>query len=149
MTYIRGDVRELLLAGHTNREISRRLNVDPSVPARARTLLGLPTSKPGPRPAATVEDLFWRRAKPTRDGHMTGTGYHVNSNVPALRHGGRIHTAYRVAFRIANGRDPEGHAKPGCSVDGCVAPACQTDRATRAEERKIDRLHAAIFGGAS
>lgn len=146
MTYIRGDVRELVLAGHTNAEIARRLGVDPSTPARARTVLGLPQPRPGKRAAATAEDLFWRRVRPLNDGHMGWTGYHTTGDVPALRHGGRIHTAYRVGFRIAHGREPEGHVRPGCDRDGCVAPACQTDRVTRAEARKVDRLYAQIFG---
>lgn len=146
MTYIRGDVRELVLAGHTNAEIARRLGVDPSTPARARTVLGLPQPRPGKRAAASPEDLFWRRVRVRRDGHMEWTGYRDKTGVSGLRHGGRIHTAYRVAFRIAHGREPEGHVRPGCDRDGCVAPACQTDRVTRAEARKVDRLYAAIFG---
>ena len=145
MKYIRGDVRELLLAGHTNAEIARSLGVDPSTPARARAYLGLPQRKPGRQAAATAEDLFWRRVKPATGGHMEWTGYRANG-VPALRHGGRIHTAYRLAFRIANGREADGNVRPGCDRDGCVAPACQTDRASRAEARKVDRLYGAIFG---
>ncbi|MCI3153196.1 hypothetical protein ELQ39_15795 [Streptomyces sp. GB4-14] len=148
MTYIRGDVRELLLAGHTNAEIARRLGVDPSTPARARTVLGLPQPKPGRRPAATAEDLFWRRVKPVGD-HMVWTGYRNNSGAPSLRHGGRTLSAYRIAYRIATGREPDGYALPSCGREGCVKPGHHADRTDRAEARKVDQLYSAIFGGAA
>ncbi|MER7738860.1 hypothetical protein ABTX34_11135 [Streptomyces sp. NPDC096538] len=147
---IRADIVELLKAGHSDAAIARQLGVDRQCTvAPARAALGLPKHKPGPTPAGTPEDLFWKRAKPTDDGHMEWTGYRTRDGVPGLRHGGRIHTACRVAFRIANGRDPEGNVRPGCGRDGCVAPACQTDRLTRAEARKVDALYGAIFGTAS
>jgi hypothetical protein len=143
---IRPDVAELLRAGYSDRAIARQLNVDARVTvAPARAALGLPTAKPGRKPAATAEDLFWRRARPTNDGHMVWDGYRSKDGVPGLKHGGRFHTANRLAYRIANGRDPEGKALPSCGRDDCVAPACQTDRADRAEARKVDALYAAIF----
>ena len=149
MKYIRGDVRELLLAGHTDSEIVRRLGVDRSTPARARAFLGLPKRKPGPRPAATAEDLFWRRVKPTAGDHMEWTGYRNASGAPSLRHGGRNLSAYRLAYRMATGREPDGYALPSCGREGCVKPghhADHADRADRAEARKVDRLYDAIFG---
>ncbi|MGA5330980.1 hypothetical protein ACPCJT_20345 [Streptomyces griseoincarnatus] len=146
---IRADVAELLKAGLSDTAIARQLGVDRECTvAPARAALGLPKHKPGRTPASTPEDLFWRRVRPLDDGHMEWTGTRTNG-VPTLRHGGRVHTAYRVAFRIANGREPEGQAKPGCGRDGCVAPACQTDRITRAEARKVDALYGAIFGTTS
>lgn len=143
---IRADVAELLRAGHSNNAIARQLNVDAKTTvARTRAALGLPKAKPGYKAATSVEDLFWRRARPLDNGHMEWTGTRTNG-VPTVRHGGRAHTAYRLAFRIAHGREPDGHVRPGCGRDGCVAPACQTDRATRAEARKVDRLYSQIFG---
>ncbi|MGQ5576043.1 hypothetical protein [Streptomyces sp. ECR3.8] len=145
MTYIRGDVRELLLAGHTNAEIARRLGIHPSTPARARAYLGLPQRKPGRQAAATAEDLFWRRVKPDGD-HMAWTGYRNSTGAPSLRHGGRNLSAYRIAYRMATGREPDGYALPSCGRDGCVKPGHHADRADRAEARKVDALFGAIFG---
>lgn len=144
---VRADIAELLHAGYSNAAIARQLNVcAQTTVAPARTALGLPKVKSGYKPAATVEDLFWRRVKPTDDGHMEWGGYRTGDGVPGLRHGGRFHTAYRVSFRIGNGREPEGNAKPGCGRNGCVAPACQTDRVSRAKARELDRIYDAIFG---
>lgn len=142
---IRPDVAELLRAGHSDAAIARQLHVDKKTAAKAREALSLPKSKPGRRPAASAEDLFWRRVKPTDDGHMEWTGF-SSAGTPCLRHGGRNQTAYRVAYRIAKGREPEGKALPSCGLEHCVKPGHHADRADRAEARKVDNLFAAIFG---
>jgi hypothetical protein len=142
---IRPDVAELLRAGHPDRAIARQLNVDAKRVAKARTFLGLPKAKRGVKPAATPEDLFWRRVKPTDDGHMQWTGSHT-AGTPSMRHGGVVHTAYRVAFVIANGRDPEGYALPSCGHAHCVKPGHHNDRADRDREKRVDALYAGIFG---
>jgi hypothetical protein len=147
---VRADVAELLHAGYSDTAIARQLGVDRArTVAPARAALGLPKAKSGYKAAATPEDLFWRRVRPLGDGHMEWTGYRNNSGVPTLRHGGRCLSASRIAFRIANGREPEGHTRPNCGRDGCVAPACQADRVSRAEDRKVDVLYAAIFEASS
>lgn len=146
---IRADVAELLRAGYSDTAIARQLGVDRAkTVARARAALGLPKHKPGTTPAATPEDLFWRRVKPTDDGHMEWTGY-ITHTTPALRHNGHLITAYRVAFRIANGRNPEGYALPSCGRDGCVKPGHHADRVDRAREKRVDALYTGIFGVAS
>lgn len=150
---VRADVAELLRAGLSNRAIAFELHIDAKAVAAAREALGLPKTKPGRRPAATAEDLFWRRAKPTDDGHMVWGGYVTSDGVPGLRHGGSFHTAYRLAFRIATGRDPEGYALPTCDRTYCVKPGHQEDRVDRTnrvearlQERRVDALYGAIFG---
>lgn len=144
---VRADVAELLRAGYSDRAIGRQLNVDPvGTVAAARRVLGLPKHKSGVTPAATAEDLFWRRVKPTDDGHMDWVGYRNNSGAPSLRHGGRNLSAYRIAYRLAKGREPEGYALPSCGRDGCVKPGHHTDRADRAREKRVDALYAGIFG---
>ncbi|MFJ1869934.1 hypothetical protein [Streptomyces chartreusis] len=149
---IRADVAELLRAGHTNRAIAQQLHVDANGVGRARELLGLPKAKPGRKGAGSPEALFWQRAKPTEDGHMEWTGFYI-STTPGLRHGGKNQTAYRIAFRIANGRDPVGKALPSCGRARCVKPDHQTDQAdrdrARERERRVDDLYDAIFGADS
>ncbi|MEV0525996.1 hypothetical protein AB0I66_21405 [Streptomyces sp. NPDC050439] len=147
---IRADVAELLRAGLSDRAIGRELNVDATVTVRAtRQALGLPPARPGRKPAATPEDLFWRRTQPVGGGHFIWTGYRTTSrsgSVPTLRHGGRVHTAYRIAFRLKHGREPEGHVTVTCDRDGCVAPGHTEDRRIR---ERTNTTFAAIFGGAS
>ncbi|RMB85600.1 hypothetical protein [Streptomyces shenzhenensis] len=144
---VRADVAELLRAGLSDRAIARQLNVDPKkTVAPARAQLGLPKAKPGRKPAASAEDLFWKRVKPTADGHMEWTGYRTEEGTPGLKHGGRFHTAYRIAFRIAHGQDPWGYALPSCGRDHCVKPGHHADRDDRAREKQLDSLYFAIFG---
>lgn len=143
---VRADVAELLKAGHSDRAIARQLCVDYKAVAAARAALNLPKAKSGPKAASTAEDLFWRRVKPTDDGHMEWIGYRTKDGTPGLRHGGTFYTANRLAYRMATGRDPEGYALPSCGRDNCVKPGHHADRADRAEARKVDTLYAAIFG---
>ncbi|MFD4788279.1 hypothetical protein ACFWN1_14710 [Streptomyces sp. NPDC058459] len=146
MTAIRKDVADLLTAGHSDAYVARQLGVDPTATvAPARRALRLPKIKPGPKAAAAPEDLFWERVKRIDDGHMKWTGYRGKTGAPGLRYNGCFYTAARVAFRIAQGRDPEGYTLPVCGHDGCVAPDHQADRIIRAEARKIDALYASIF----
>lgn len=146
---VRADVAELLHAGYSNSAIARQLHLCARTVAAARTELGLPKAKSGYKAAATAEDLFWRRTKPTDDGHIEWAGYHSKDGTPGLKHGGRFYTAYRLAFQIANGREPEGYALPNCGRHGCVKPGHHADRAGRQQEQRVETLYEAIFGGAS
>ncbi|MFF8656773.1 hypothetical protein [Streptomyces huasconensis] len=147
---IRADIAELLHAGLSDRAIARQLSVDAKRTVRpAREALGLPRSRPGRKPAPTVEDLFWRRTQPVDGGHLLWTGARgaaSQGRCPFLRHGGRVHTAYRIAFRIKHGREPEGRVTPTCDRDGCVAPDHVEDR--RIRERTKSTFDA-IFGAVS
>lgn len=143
---IRADVAELLHAGLSDRAIARQLAVDAEKTVRpARKALGLPTSRPGRRPAATPEDLFWRRTQPVDGGHLIWTGYRQPQadGTPIFRHGGRHHSAYRIAFRLKHHREPAGRVTPTCERDGCVAPDHVEDR--RIRERTKSTFEA-IFG---
>lgn len=135
---VRADIAELLRAGHSDAAIARQLHVDKKTAAKGRATLGLPKSKPGKKPAASSEDLFWRRVKPTDDGHMEWTGF-SSAGTPCLRHGGRNQTAYRIAYRIANGRGPEGQALPSCGREHCVKPGHHEDRADREKRQQQER----------
>lgn len=148
---VRPDIAKLLRAGYSDRAIARQLSVDAvATVAPARAHLGLPKAKPGRKPAATPEDLFWRRVQPVDGDHLLWTGYINNGGAdgacPVLRHGGKLLTAYRVAFKIRHGRDPEGKVTPTCDRHGCVAPDHTEDRVIR---ERTKTTYAAIFGGAS
>lgn len=131
---VRPDVAELLHAGYGDRTIARQLGVSIGSVTRARTLLRLPKARRGHKPAATVEDMYWRRAQPLDDGHYQWTGHITNKGTPVVHFGGRsdrkVHTAYRIAYRIRHGTDPLGHVHPTCGRPGCVAPDHLTDSAT-------------------
>jgi hypothetical protein len=146
---VRADVVELLHAGYSDRAIARQLNVDPAkTVAPARAFLGLPKAKPGRKPAATPEDLFWLRVQPVDDGHILWTGHRQPAEsgaCPVFRHGGKIWSAYRVAFKIRHGREPEGKVTPTCDRNGCVAPDHTQDRRIRQSEKRVDALYDAIF----
>src|SRR5256885_5051734 len=109
---VRADAAELLRAGLSDSAVARQLNMCPRTVGKARAALGLPKHKRGIKPAATPEDLFWRRVRPTDDGHMEWTGYRDQSGLIGLRHDGRFYTAYRLAYLIATGREPKGYALP-------------------------------------
>lgn len=139
---IRADVAELLNAGHSNAAIARQLNLPIKTIVDHRTTLHIPPYRRGPRPAGSVEDLFWRRTQPTDDGHLLWDGYVHNGITPSLRYAGRSHSAYRIAFRIGNNREPVGRVTGGCERAGCVHPRCVEDQAMRDQ-------YAAIFPEAS
>lgn len=145
---IRADIAELLHAGVPQVTICRQLRCAPVTVQRHREALGLPPPKSTRTLPATVEDAFRQYVRPTEDGHAEWTGPR-NGGSPRVTHDEVAYSAYRVAFRIAKGREPEGRARPTCGRDGCVKPGHHADRAGRAEARKADQLYARIFGGAS
>ncbi|MGW1039856.1 hypothetical protein [Streptomyces sp. NPDC002547] len=148
---VRADVAELLHAGFGDRTIARQLSMPLRDVTRARQDLRIPPARSGNKRTESLEDLFWRRVKPVDGGHLEWTGYRNNTGAPSFKYGGRggqMYSAYRVAFRIANGRDPEGYALPSCGFDGCVKPGHHEDRVMREQERNLDSLFGAIFGGA-
>jgi DNA-binding CsgD family transcriptional regulator len=122
---VRADVAELLAAGYGDRTIARRLGVTAISVTKARTELGLPKARGGHKPAASIEDLFWKHAKPVDGGHYQWTGSHSSKGTPQVKWGGRdreTRTAYRVAYRIRHGADPAGYCFPACGFPRCVAP---------------------------
>jgi hypothetical protein len=141
---VRADVAELLRAGLTNRAIEQQLHIDHRTVSKARRALRIPNCRPRRKATPSLEELFWQRTARTSDDHLEWTGYRSDSGMPGLRHGGRFHSAYRVAFSIRHGRAPEGKVTSECSHDGCVDPGHVADRRTR--KRDNDAFDA-IFGG--
>ena len=107
-----------------------------SLPRRERTCL---------RPAS-LEDVFRTHLEPAIDGHILWTGPVVKPHTPSVRLDGHMQSAYRVAFRIHHGREPEGFALPTCGMRLCVAGAHLEDRPMR---QRTASLFEAIFGGAA
>jgi len=147
---IRADVAELLRAGYGDTTIARRLGVTVSTVKKARSALRLPAARSGNKVAGSVEDLYWRYAQLLDDGHASWSGHRTSKGTPCMRWGGRtghLYSAYRVAFRIHHGREPEGFAIPGCGMPACVAGPHITDRLMREQQARADALYARIFGG--
>lgn len=138
---IRADVAELLHAGLSDREIATRLHTCAKSVAAARTKLGLPKAKSGPKPAA-VTDLIAARSERVEGGHLRWTGY-AQGDRPAVRHDGRLLSVWRIQFRAVYGREPVGYVRPSCDYPGCVEGAHLDDRLIRERNRAA---YAAIFG---
>lgn len=129
MTDVRPNVAELLHAGFGDRTIARHANVTVRSVTAARAALGLPGAQGGIKRAASVEDLFWRRAQAAQDGHLDWTGHRNNKGTPGIHWGGTVHSALRVAYRLRTGHDPIGYAHTTCEHLGCVAPNHTDDTA--------------------
>lgn len=130
-------IHELLLAGYSNAAVARQLNVAHARVATIRKEMGLPVHKAGSPAAASPEDLFWRRAQPTDDGHLlwpnpSGDIRHITGRTKAAR----------IAFRIRHRREPVGKVLPDCGQPGCVHPEHVADQPMR-------QTYAAIFGAAA
>ena len=124
-------VTELLAAGLTNIAIANQLLMDRRTVSRIRHDAGIPNC-PTHAHVLTVEEKWQARTRPLADGHLEWTGQvDRHTGIPILRHPGSGSTAARIAFRIHNGREPRGHAKAGCGMRRCVAPAHQIDTADR------------------
>lgn len=132
-------IRELLLAGHSERAIARRLNTSTRRVQRIRLEHGIPAHKPGPTPAGSHEDAFWRRAVPTDDGHLLWPN---PTRDVRTGHEGPKETAGRIAFRIRHRREPVGKVLADCDQLGCIHPDHVADQPMRDTYR-------AIFGTAA
>lgn len=119
----RAAIVELLRAGYGDRTIARQAGVTVSSVTRLRADLGLPKAVGGTKKAASVEDLFWRRTRDAGDGHLDWTGHRDRKGTATLHWERNVYTALRIAYRIANGADPDGYAHATCQHPGCIAPA--------------------------
>ena len=145
---IRDDIAELLRAGVPQIHICHRLHVAPITVQRTREALGLPAPKTCRVLPATLDKAFHRYVRPAEGDHAEWTGP-FNNGCPKVTFEGTVYSAYRVAFRVATGRDPEGRALPSCGRDRCVKPGHHEDRVDRARKQRADALYTAIFGGAA
>ncbi|WP_051878023.1 hypothetical protein [Streptomyces sp. NRRL B-24720] len=137
----RAAIVELLHAGVSNHGIAREVGCDHGDVAGIRAELGLPDARTI-KGSASPEDLFWRRTQPADGGHLLWAGHRNSTGVPAIRTGGRMHTAGRIAFRIRWDRDPIGRVRAGCDANGCVHP-------DHVEDQPMRDQYAAIFRAVS
>ncbi|MDX3248820.1 hypothetical protein [Streptomyces sp. ME18-1-4] len=118
-----------------------------------------PTVTRQTRRPASMEEAFARHAKPADDGHVQWTGS-MSHTTPTVWCGTTTYSAYKIAFRLHHGRDPEGVVTSSCDMPGCVAGAHVEDRPMRQRrqqeeqraarrEMQLDRLYADIFGEAA
>jgi hypothetical protein len=127
--------------------LDKRAQRDPSVPRPPRL-----------RPAS-LDEAFQRHTALAEDGHVRWTGS-TSHTTPTVWFEGSLRSAYKVAFRLHHGREPEGIVTPSCDGPLCVAGAHvedqpmrrrhqQEERKAKQREEQLDCLYAGIFGGAA
>lgn len=100
------------------------------------------------RRAASLDEAFRQRTVPLDGGHVGWSGS-LTKATPTLWWKGTVLSAYKIAFQLHHGRDPEGIVRSVCEIDRCVAGGCLADRRLRAANERADRAFASIFGGAA
>ncbi|MCM1943185.1 hypothetical protein NC239_33780 [Streptomyces sp. G3] len=129
----REEIAALLRAGQlTETAIAEQTGVSRPTVAKIRKTLGLPAPRLGHAPRyATVEDAFRDHAHPTAGGHVEWTGVRTGCDAPMVRYRSDSVSAYRVAFQLHHGRNPQGIVYPTCEQPGCVAGAHLADTPMR------------------
>ncbi|WP_019061777.1 hypothetical protein [Streptomyces prunicolor] len=116
----------------SNRAVALKLGIGDRRVDEVRKRVGLPSYVRGRRPAyGSWLEAFTEQSEPVEGGHRRWTGTRERCGTPVVRHRTSIQTAYRVAFRLHNGREPEGKVSQSCEIPGCVAGEHQRDRVMR------------------
>jgi hypothetical protein len=100
------------------------------------------------RRTRSLKDAFRQRFMLVDGGHRQWTGT-TSHTTPSIWWQGTTHSAYKVAFRLHHGRDPEGMVTSVCEVRLCVAGGCLLDQRMRHANERADKAFASIFGEAS
>lgn len=122
-------------------ELAARLTCPPGFVARVRHDLGMP-SFPIPVPETRIarpvteadRKLFEEQSVVTADGHRVWLGRRNVDGTPIFATGV---TAYRLAFRLQYGEEPEGHTRVECVVQQCVEGLHLSDRLMRERARGV------------
>ncbi|MFC8884429.1 hypothetical protein ACFT54_09680 [Streptomyces cinereoruber] len=77
------------------------------------------------------DEAFHARTVQVEGGHLHWLGQ-VNHSMPVLAHHRETRSAYRFAFALHHGRQPEGPVLPTCDYSGCVAGGHLADGPMRA-----------------
>ncbi|MGW4222946.1 hypothetical protein ACWEG1_05765 [Streptomyces bauhiniae] len=139
----RADIIALLQEGRSDRHIAAALHTSNKRVRRIRGELELPEATRAT--TITLEQAWRARTRDTGDGHLTWTGAY-REGFPTLKHNGINHTARRIAFTIAHGREPEGRVLAGCGHATCVHPRHVTDQPMR---EALNTQYQQIFGAAA
>lgn len=113
--------------------LDKRAQRDPSLPRRTRPTL------------ASLEEAFRAHTELVEGGHLRWTGPAAHGT-PVVRFDGGMHSAYKVAFSLQHGREPEGLVTSTCDMTGCVSGWHVADRPMR---QKTEAAFEAIFGEVS
>lgn len=136
----RAEVIALLRDGLSDKRIARILHTSHMRVARIRAELDLPRFQWTVSP---IEQSWAARTQPTPDGHLAWIGCWREGVQPVLKHQGADLSARRIAFRMANGREPEGRVHAGCGWTPCVRPEHVEDQPMR---EALRTQYTAIFG---
>lgn len=141
MTVPREEIAALLRAGDlTESAIAAKVGVSRPTVHNIRKEYGLPAPLWGSTPKhASIEDAYRANTTTLADGHAAWNGRHARGNVPMAKHRRHEESAYRVAFRIHHGREPQGVVAPACGRPACVAGAHLEDRLIRSAKQAAAR----------
>jgi hypothetical protein len=139
--FSREEIADLLRAGTmTESAIAYRLGCSRPTVAKVRKALGMPAPRLGHAPRYnTVEDAFRAHAVPAADGHVEWTGVRTGADAPMVRYRRDSESAYRVAFRLHHGREPEGVVYPTCGRAGCIAGPHLSDTPMRRSLARVTK----------
>ncbi|WP_406178101.1 hypothetical protein [Streptomyces canus] len=116
----------------SNRAVAQRLGISDRRVDEVRKRIGLPSYVRGRRAVyRSWKEAFTAQSEPVEGGHRRWTGTREKGGTPVVRHRTSIQTAYRVAFRLHHGREPDGYLSRSCEIPGCVAGEHQLDRVMR------------------
>lgn len=130
-------VRELLLAGHSDAAVQRKLGVSNRPVRRVRDELGLPPS-PGAR-TTPMQKVARFSLPPDEGGHTRWTG-RLSGTVPTIRQGNKPYSAARLVFEQRAARPAVGQVMADCGVQGCLTAWHLTDELERRRTRMSERL---------
>lgn len=120
----------------SNRAVAQKLGISDRRVDEVRKRVGLPSYVRGRRAAyRSWEEALTEQSEPVEGGHRRWTGTREKCGTPVVRHRTSIQTAYRVAFRLHHGREPEGNLTRSCKIPGCVAGEHQQDRVMREAQK--------------
>jgi hypothetical protein len=117
-TPVEDRIEQLLRDGATRAEIRALLGCSRYLIDKVRRDR-VPPRKPGPRPGRQPSDavVFATNAEPGDDGHLYWVGRTDRDGTPVIRGT----TAYRMAWHLGTGTDPDGLVRPTCGMSACVA----------------------------
>lgn len=120
-------------------DLAARLGCAPGFVARVRSDLKMPAfpiPMPDTRLARPVlerdREQFEMQSIVTADGHREWLGRRTEDGIPLFSSGV---TAYRVAFRLEHGEEPEGNVRVECVLSTCVEGLHLSDRIMRERAR--------------